>query len=885
MMRIESLEAFGLSRELLAVWERNYGKKLLPAQAEALQKTDLLRGRSLLLFAPTGAGKTLVGEIAALQAATEGRRALYLVPTKALAEEKYALLRQSYADLGLRVLISTRDRRLDDERLLQGDFDLAVTVPEKAHYLFNLSPGVARAVGCVIVDELQMISDLQRGATLEVTLAHLLSHCPKLQLVGLSAVIDDPGPLAGWLRAEWLQIKQRPVELRQGVLADGVFRFREYNTGQVGEEPWGLDTEGRKWGEVAQELALRFAAQGEPTLLFLRDRPSVVRLALRLAEESNLPPARQTMERLEALPPTATRSRLREVAAAGVAFHSSDLQFEERRIVEEGFADGEIGLLCSTSTLALGVNLPAKNVILASERWERVPGLGRPTLRPVDRAEFENMGGRAGRPRLSEDFGRAVLLADSTFQQEALLERYTRQKFEPLSPTLGRLSPLTQLTLLCGGDGDGSTGLLNLYRHTFTAYVRGENETQQLPPVLQAALRSAVKYRLLAAGEPEGQLHVTPLGRLAASSGASLEGFYRLVRWLRESEEPPGTMALLYLAATTPEAAELFFPLGTREAQETDWLGELQAQATEPDQVLLAKLRAETELSAYQKARAAKLSLALLRWARTEATAEVEEAVRVPAGRLSVAAETLSWLVHLSAQIGAQQGWPTPWVQTTEQWSASLAAGLPAEALPLYAALHGTLNRDRILALQAAGIYSLTDMQTLTTRKLRRLLPEAQWREIPGLAEASGPTPTADEVGRPPRRLTAAGQTPPAPPRPRSRQVVLRLDPGQPDRIMFYGQEVPLRPTEHTLLAALAAEPGRCLSYERLYNIIWGPEEMVEQGQIHWHRSRLASKLRAALPAGEKLPLRTIPRRGYVLELKPEEVECPPAEALRSAEA
>jgi len=94
-----------------------------------------------------------------------------------------------------------------------------------------------------------------------------------------------------------------------------------------------------------------------------------------------------------------------------------------------------------------------------------------------------------------------------------------------------------------------------------------------------------------------------------------------------------------------------------------------------------------------------------------------------------------------------------------------------------------------------------------------------------------------------------------------------------------------LRPTEYTLLAALAAEPGRCLSYERLYNIIWGPEEMVEPGQVHWHRSRLASKLRAALPAGEKLPLRTIPRRGYVLELKPEEVECPPAEALRSAEA
>jgi DNA-binding response OmpR family regulator len=108
----------------------------------------------------------------------------------------------------------------------------------------------------------------------------------------------------------------------------------------------------------------------------------------------------------------------------------------------------------------------------------------------------------------------------------------------------------------------------------------------------------------------------------------------------------------------------------------------------------------------------------------------------------------------------------------------------------------------------------------------------------------------------------------------------LRLDPSQPHRVLFHGQEIYLRPTEWRLLAALAAEPGRCVSFARLLETMWSPGEAVEAGQLNWHRHHLAKKLAAALPPGEPPPLRTIPRRGYCLALPPEAVEVAEAERL-----
>ena len=562
-MRIESLGAFGIHRDLLATWESHYSAELLPAQAAAVREGGVLNGSSVVLYAPTGAGKTFVGEMAAMRAATAGQRAVYLVPTKALAEEKYSHWARLYASLGLRIIISTRDRRGGDGSLVRGDFDMAICVPEKLRFLLSQSPGTARHIGCMVVDELQAIGDPVRGLCLEVVLAQILTRARNVQIVGLSAVIDRPQSLADWLGAMPVCVHERPIELRKGVLAEGVFRYQEHNSGQSGEEQLEAGGDEAGFAQAVAELACWFAQRREPTLVFLRDKPSTVRLAHRLSEAADLPSAEESLERLRSLPATSAHDQLAELLGRGVAFHNADLQFAEREIVEEAFARGEIRLLCSTSTLAMGVNLPAKNVIIDPLRWEDVWGTQRPALAPISRADFENMGGRAGRLHLSDEFGRAILLADTEFTQAALFDRYVRKPFEPVTPALLQQPPLLQLLALCAtGDQATEADLARVYGRTFAAHQQGITSEESLPAPLQAVAQEAVDCGLLHHSSITSSATVTPEGRLCSASGLSLSGFKWLRHWVaaKAGEVLPDLTALL-IAAATPEARALRFPL------------------------------------------------------------------------------------------------------------------------------------------------------------------------------------------------------------------------------------------------------------------------------------------------------------------------------------
>ncbi len=195
-MEIKALSAYGFGPAVITSWEAEGHKALLPIQEKAILEGKVLEGKNVLVLSPTSSGKTFVAELAAVKAVQQKRQVIYLVPQKALAEEKFAEFRRKYAPLGINVVISTRDHQEFDEAIQTGEFDIAIAVFEKLQGLIVAHPQFLNRLGLVIVDELQMLSNRDRGGRLELLLTKIKLQATEAQIIGLSAVIGKGEELA-----------------------------------------------------------------------------------------------------------------------------------------------------------------------------------------------------------------------------------------------------------------------------------------------------------------------------------------------------------------------------------------------------------------------------------------------------------------------------------------------------------------------------------------------------------------------------------------------------------------------------------------------------------------------------------------------------------------
>ena len=195
---------------------------LRPAQQKAV-KAGLLEGRSLLVCTPTASGKTLVGELAAIKAIIEKRgKAVYIVPLKSLATEKYKDFKTRYEKL-FKISLSIGD--LDSADPYLADYDLIVCTAEKLDSLIRHHAPWLRFVSVVVIDEIHLLNDVSRGPTLEILITLMRELIKKVQVIGLSATIGNPRELAEWLDAELVEDSWRPVKLEKGVYLDGRIEF------------------------------------------------------------------------------------------------------------------------------------------------------------------------------------------------------------------------------------------------------------------------------------------------------------------------------------------------------------------------------------------------------------------------------------------------------------------------------------------------------------------------------------------------------------------------------------------------------------------------------------------------------------------------------------
>lgn len=420
-MKIDEL---GLDERIMAKLRADGIEELYPPQAEAAPLA--LEGRNLVLAIPTASGKSLVAYMAMLRAVLRGGKALYIVPLKALASEKYEDLIK-FEDLGIKVGESTGD--YDEVDPMLHSYDIVIATSEKADSLLRHRAKWLDQLSVVVADEVHLIHDPERGPTLEVTLAKFRKFNPNAQIIALSATIRNASELAEWLDAEVVTSQWRPVTLREGVFLDGEVFFTDNTRRKLSRED-----------EPVHAIVRDALGSGGQCLVFVNSRRSTESLAMQLGPIARAAPGfresdlAKASKRLigEQEEPTSMGRKLGICIKNGCAFHHAGLTGAQRRLVETTFRQGVIRCIVATPTLAAGINLPARTVIVRDvRRYDSNLGF---TSIPV--LEVKQMCGRAGRPRF-DTYGEAILVARDEEDKEFMLEEYLLGENENIYSKLG----------------------------------------------------------------------------------------------------------------------------------------------------------------------------------------------------------------------------------------------------------------------------------------------------------------------------------------------------------------------------------------------------------------------------------------------------------------
>jgi superfamily II DNA/RNA helicase len=392
---IASLASFGFPQAVIEAWAGDI-PRLNELQLAAVNEYGILRGQHVVASAPTSSGKTMLGELAAVRGALDRRRALFLMPLKALVNDKLRQFQGVYGPFGIRTIEATGETD-DVSPLLRGQYDIALLTYEKFTAIALTNPNVLEQAGTIVIDEVQMIADESRGSNLEFIMTLLRMRRRdglEPQVIALSAVIGDTNGLERWLGGRLLRRVERPVPLDEGaVCSDGRFRYLDGDTGQerVVEryiQPIYDEGKHRDW---VIPLVRRLIQEGKQVIVFRETTGETRHGAQYLAEALGLPPANDALADLPAGDPSQASGHLRQALTGGVAFHNSHLDREERRVIEEHFRrrDTRLRVIVATTTLAMGVNTPASAVVIV--------GLEHPGPKAYSVAEYKNLVGRAGR--------------------------------------------------------------------------------------------------------------------------------------------------------------------------------------------------------------------------------------------------------------------------------------------------------------------------------------------------------------------------------------------------------------------------------------------------------------------------------------------------------
>ncbi len=662
MLEIKDLSRW-LPPEAIRLYEEQGFKELYPPQAEAVER-GLLDGKSMILVIPTASGKTLLAELAMLKAALQGKRSLYIVPLRALATEKYDSFRK-FKSLGVAVGISTGDFDKKDERL--GKNQIIIATSEKADSLMRNGAAWVRDLAVLVVDEIHLLNDVGRGPTLEMTITKLRRLNPEMQVIGLSATVANAEEVADWLKAEMVSSDWRPVQLREGVICNGKMIFAD------GE----ADLEMKR--DEALALVKDTLSKEAQILIFENSRRNAEAAASKLC--GLVPAGHETdalSESILATGESETCQRLASCVSKGIAFHHAGLLPEQRRLVEQGFRENKIKVIASTPTLAAGLNLPARRVLIKSyKRYEYGSGMV-----PIPVIEYRQMAGRAGRPGL-DPYGESFLIAKSNAEMQELMEHYIFGSPEEIWSKLASESALrTHLLSTIAADFVSSEQELKAF--IGTTFYAHQQDPWHLDATLERVLGFLVENGMIK-DSPTGELQPTRLGSLVSrlyidplSAVIMIENLQSKGAEERQADKrplekkKPSDLTLVHLITMTPDMDLLYVQAADSWVEEFIEANQDNLNDEENYDFLL---------------REAKTTAMLMDWIGEVKEEQISSRYRIGPGDIRREAETAEWLMHSLAEL-----------------SKYLSFGITFKAEQLSQRIHYGAGQDLLLLLNLKGI-------------------------------------------------------------------------------------------------------------------------------------------------------------------------------------
>ncbi|KAM1015099.1 hypothetical protein ACFX1T_044828 [Malus domestica] len=397
---------------------------------------------NMVVSAPTGSGKTVIFELCILRLLSrflseDGRlgrtngtlKTIYIAPSKALVQEKVRDWNQKFGSWGITCLELTGDNESYNIRNIQ-EADIILTTPEKfdAVTRYRAKDGgmsFFSDIALLLIDEVHLLND-PRGAVLEAIVSRIkmLAQNPELKssslaqvrFLAVSATIPNIEDLAEWLKVPVQGIKRFGEEMRPVKLTTKVFGYTPAKNDFLFE---------KRLQNYIFDILMQYS-RGKSALVFCSTRKGAQEAAQRLTQtvmafgHSNpFIKSREQQERLREVSFSCGDKQMQSYIPYGVGYHNGGLSMKDRNLIESLFLKGDIQVLCTTNTLAHGINLPAHTVVIKStQHFNKEKGL----YMEYDRSTILQMCGRAGRPPF-DDTGMVVIMTrkDTVHLYENLL--------------------------------------------------------------------------------------------------------------------------------------------------------------------------------------------------------------------------------------------------------------------------------------------------------------------------------------------------------------------------------------------------------------------------------------------------------------------------------